>query len=251
MQLTKLIFLFALLILMGCKKDEATINPYNGKTSAVFNPSLLYGTITDIDGNIYKTIEIGTQIWMAENLRTTRYNDGAEIPNIKDNEEWIASLIGAYCSYKNTTNIDSISTFGLLYNWEAINTDKLAPTGWHVATKSDWVTLTSNLGPNWDENGFRIEGGKLKETGFKHWLEPNIYANNSTGFTALPAGSRYRWDDQFSDLGEDAAWWGYLNDDDGYAWVIYLAHDYGGVSYDGANLENGVRGHSIRCVKDN
>ncbi len=114
------------------------------KDPIVDNPTdsdITYGTVTDQDGNEYKTVTIGTQTWMAENLRTTKYNDSTSIPNITSASMWQNSTTGAYCNYNNTTDIDTIVTYGSLYNWYAVNTGKLAPKGWHVATNEEYSTL--------------------------------------------------------------------------------------------------------------
>src|SRR5664280_2860660 len=111
---------FVTLVINGCKKgDNSPSNPYNGKTTAVFNPGLTYGTMTDQDSNVYKTITIGTQTWMAENLRTTKYRDGSSILNITDNTVWTYLTTGAYCNYNNTKSADTIATYGRLYDWYA------------------------------------------------------------------------------------------------------------------------------------
>jgi uncharacterized protein (TIGR02145 family) len=176
--------LFVILVIIACKKEKSD-NPTNGKTTAVFNPGLTYGTMTDQDGNEYKTIVIGTQTWMAENLRTTKYRDGTAIPNITDKTAWEALTTGAYCNYNNTTSADTIATYGRLYNWYAATDSRnIAPAGWHVPTDAEWETLIYYLG------GFRVAGGKMKETGTTHWISPNTGATNESGFTALPSGLR-------------------------------------------------------------
>jgi hypothetical protein len=157
MKKNQVISIFPLIIMVvflvfasSCEKDNdngpSTNNPFNGKTTAVFNPNVTYGTMTDLDGNEYKTVTIGTQTWMAENLRTTKYNDGSNIPNVTNNNSWFILRTGAYSNYKNTTNADTIATFGRLYNWYTVNTGKLAPQGWHVPTNSEWIILTTYLG---------------------------------------------------------------------------------------------------------
>ena len=121
----------AALLFNACVKDDTSpINTTNGKTTAVFNPDKTYGTMTDQDGNIYKTITIGTQTWMAENLRTTKYRDGSAIPQVTADAEWIDLKTGAYCNYNNTLADDTIATFGRLYNWFAVaDIRNLAPNG--------------------------------------------------------------------------------------------------------------------------
>ena len=150
-------------------------NTNNG--DIVFNPNITYGSITDIDGNTYKTVTIGTQTWMAENLKVTKYNDGIAIPNVTDNTAWRELTTGALCDYGNTPS--NSETYGKLYNWHAVNTGKLCPTGWHVPSDAEWTELTDYLG------GTSVAGDKLKETGSTHWSNLRTGATNETGFTAL------------------------------------------------------------------
>jgi uncharacterized protein (TIGR02145 family) len=247
---TFLLFGMFALLTTNCKKDNSSSgNPYNGRTTAVFNPNLTYGTLTDQDGNIYKTIKIGNQTWMAENLRTTKYIDGSDIPNVTSDTAWRALTKGAYCTYNNTTDLDTISTYGMLYNWFAVCYSRIAPTGWHVPNDSDWLILASNLGPIRDDNAQRIEGGRLKEIDTLHWHSPNRYANNSTGFTGLPGGGRFVFD-SFWGIGVEGRWWStsYFSGD---VRITVLGHHYGGISLDAVNLTQGIFGFSVRCVKDN
>lgn len=140
--------------------------------------------VSDIDGNLYKTIVIGTQVWMAENLRTTKYNNNADIPLVTGNQEWASLTTPAYSWYNNDESANK-STYGALYNWYAINTGNLCPTGWHVPLSTEWTILINYLG------GEASAGGKLKEAGLSHWATPNTGATNQSGFTALPAGVRH------------------------------------------------------------
>lgn len=207
----------------------------------IFNPNLSYGTVTDIDGNVYKTITIGLQTWMAENLRTTKYCDGSAIPEVTDGMIWGNLTTGAYCNYNNTSNSDAIATYGRLYNWYALNDSrKLAPSGWHVATVVEWNTLTDNLG------GYEIAGGKLKETGTTHWYSPNEAATNVSGFTALPGGYRY-YDGTFHYIGNYGFWWSSSEHYTSIAWYRHLDYNDGDFGY---NIISEVAGFSVRCVKD-
>jgi uncharacterized protein (TIGR02145 family) len=140
-------------------------------------------SLKDIEGNRYKTVRIGTQVWMAENLRTTKLNDGTPISLVTDNEAWINSTNPSFSWYDNDS-LKYKESYGALYNWYAINTNKLCPAGWHVPSDGEWQTLTTFL------DGFYTAGGKLKEKGTKHWKSPNIDGTNESGFTALPAGYR-------------------------------------------------------------
>ncbi len=182
-----------LFTILGCEKED-TPTLRKGKSNAIFNPNLKYGSVTDIDGNTYKTIKIGTQTWMAENLRVTHYQNGDSIP-FDSISDWYDINKGIYCTPYNTTNVDTIATYGLLYNGFAIkDARKIAPKGWRIPTQADieklYEYLTSLETP---EDKIRI-GGRLKEVGTKHWCEPNI-ATNSSGFTLLPtpirSGTKY------------------------------------------------------------
>lgn len=224
----------------GCSKDDndsssLSSNPTNGKTTAVFNSKVTYGTMTDQDGNVYKTVTIGTQTWMAENLRTTKYNDGTAIPNVTDGDEWSNLSTGAYCNYDNTTNIVTIATYGRLYNWYAINTEKLAPEGWHVPSYDEWAVLISYLG------GEYIAAKKLKEAGTSHWIDPYDEATNQTGFTALPGGHRDYSDGTFHYLGYYGNWWSATEENTDLAWYRW--------DFNRSFSSKGV-GYSVRCVKD-
>jgi uncharacterized protein (TIGR02145 family) len=148
--------------------------------------------VVDIDGNIYKTVAIGTQVWMAENLKVTHYRDGMAITNMTSEGYWGGTNKGAYCYYDgqsvNTETFGAplnVETYGALYNWYAVsNLHKIAPEGWHVPTDAEWKILIDFLG------GRTAAGGKLKELGNAHWNNPNSGATNGSGFTALPGGYR-------------------------------------------------------------
>jgi uncharacterized protein (TIGR02145 family) len=235
----------------SCKKDDDSTanNPYNGKTTAQFNPDITYGTMTDQDGNVYKTVSIGMksgngggqQTWMAENLRTTKYNDGTDIPNVTDNAEWAALTSGAYSSYNNTLDADSIASYGLLYNFFALDTKKLAPAGWHVPTEQEWLTMIAYSG------GQSFGGGRMKETGTTHWAEPNYMGNNAYGFTALPSGMRYYLGD-FTHFGKKAVWWTADQVNSTNTAVSYSVGTDGASCYSNTTVMN--FGYSIRLVKD-
>lgn len=247
-----LISCMTFLCMSSCQKDDNdSANQTNGKTDAAFNPDIAYGTVTDQEGNIYNTVTIGTKIWMAENLRSTKYNDGTPIPYLTSSDEW-SNLIGddwsertAYCNYKNTVNTDTIATFGRLYNYYTVYTGKLAPLGWHVATEDDWAMLIDNLG---DES---IAGGKLKETGTKHWISPNTGATNETGFTALP-GSWRSSDGSFSPWGEigiNGLWWESPGSNPGYLSCFIMSYNNSSIGLWSVGVSREM-GLSVRCVKD-
>jgi uncharacterized protein (TIGR02145 family) len=194
--------------------------------------------VTDVDGNLYQSVIIGTQTWMVENLKTTKYNDGTNIPNVTGASEWGTLTTGAYCWYNN--DISYKATYGALYNWYAVNTGKLAPKGWHVPTDAEWSTLTSYLG------GRNVDGGKLKETGTTHWGSPNTGATNETGFTALP-GSGRNLDRGFYVIGYHGYWWSASEEAADFAWFRFMDFDFIGVSRASSNK---FLGFSVRCVKD-
>lgn len=197
------------------------------------------GKIGDIDGNQYNTVAIGSQVWMVENLRTTKYSDGTNIsfPN-NDNIAWQSNTTGAYAWYDN--NETNKNPYGALYNWYAVNTNKLCPIGWHVPTDADWTSLTTYLGGN------DVAGGKLKETGVTHWNTPNSGATNISGFTALPGGDRLT-DGSYTYFGNGGIYWSCTSKDNYDAW--FRALDKSTASIGRAELEKGV-GLSVRCLKD-
>jgi uncharacterized protein (TIGR02145 family) len=223
----------------SCKKDNSdTGNPYNGKSTALFSTSKTYGTLTDVDGNEYKTIVIGTQTWMAENLRTTKFHNGDLIPEVKDNTAWANLTSGAYCNYYNTQKSDSIATFGRLYNGLILSDSRnLAPTGWHVATDAEWSALMTYLG--------EFAANKLKESGTFHWQMPNASADNGSGFTALPAG--FRRENGTFGQSEDCFWWSSTASGQYDFWFWYMYSSQTLVHRSNVD-ENG--GYSVRCVKD-
>lgn len=166
-----------------------------------FSEWINYGNITDQDGNIYKTVKIGEQTWMAENLRTTHYQDGNPIPNVTNLDSWGLLINGAYCFYEN--DILNKNAYGVLYNWYTIvDQGKICPFGWHVPSDAEWSILENFLG------GSNFAGTKMKEVGLTHWISPNIGASNLSGFTALPSGSRaYSINDDFLGLRYFCMWW--------------------------------------------
>jgi uncharacterized protein (TIGR02145 family) len=214
----------------------------------VFNPDITYGIVTDIDGNVYKTVQVGTQTWMAENLKTTHYRNGDPIPDITDDSAWLNLTTGAYCWYNNDSATFK-TYYGALYNWYAVtDTRNIAPAGWHIPSDSEWNTLSAFLG------GESVAGGKLKEKGLTHWFGPNKGATNETGFTTLPGGSRQvinagcggvsvLYDGARSNLG---SWWS-ASEEYGSAlmWETY----YFDSKLTRFNVDKKY-GVSVRCVKD-
>lgn len=195
------------------------INVTSGST-AFFNPHVTCGTVSDGDNNVYRTITIGTQVWMAENLRTTKYRNGDAIAEVTSNLEWGNLTSGAYCTYENTTSMDNIATSGRLYNWFAVSDSRnIAPTGWHVATDDDWTTVATLLG------GTSIAGGKMKEIGNIHWNSPNTGASNISGFTALPSGRREYTDGSFINTGFNGFWWTSSPYNPDYSWYRQINYD--------------------------
>lgn len=215
----------------GQKQVDNNQKPVNSVQTA--------GKVRDKDGNIYKTVTIGNQIWMAENLKTRKYRNGDPIPNVSDNAGWSALKTGAYCLYNN--DAADKSGYGVLYNWYAVNDSRnIAPLGWHIPSDEEWTALTNYL------QGSSRAGGKIKETGTSHWSDPNSGAVNSTGFTALPGGYRAK-DGVFKNLSFCGTWWATSEYTQSVAWYRYV--DYGtGNIYSVSTYK--ACGLSIRCIKD-
>ena len=212
------------------------------------------GTVKDADGNKYNTVKIGNQVWMVENLKTTKYNDGTEILNVTSDTQWANLTTGAYCNYDNLESNAEI--YGRLYNWYAVNTGKLAPAGWHVPTDDDWTILENYLIANgYNYDGTLDEDKIAKSLCAKTNWELSDEAgtpgaapenNNSTGFTALPGG--YRSDGGvFTGIGGLGTWWSSAEYATNDAWFRYLIDD----GSDVGRLSNDEDyGFSVRCLRD-
>jgi uncharacterized protein (TIGR02145 family) len=214
----------------------------------VHNPALNYGTMTDQQGNVYKTIVIGTQEWMAENLNTSIYRSGDSIPTGLSDAEWVNTLYtqqGAWAYYNNDASY--ACPYGKLYNWYACTDSRqLCPVGWHVPTDAEWYVLSDYLG------GEDVAGGKMKTTGTSEdltglWTSPNTNATNSSGFSGAPGGFRVSGNGVFSSYGLDGYWWSVSEFDATLAFHRYL--DYSSNSL--YRLHNRKRsGYSVRCLRD-
>ena len=200
-------------------------------------------TVTDIDGNVYHTVAIGSQAWLKENLKAVRYNKGDSIPDVSDDDQWSNLKKGARCNYDKDPL--QVGTYGRLYNFfAASDTRNICPVGWHVPTDTEWQTLIDYLG------GAAVAGGKLKTTGTLEqgtglWRQPNLGATNESGFSAIPGGIR-GFNAGFSLLSESATFWTSTEQ-------LTLASSRE-ISYKYENAEphstNKTEGYSVRCIKD-
>lgn len=210
-----------IVLIQSCKKEDNTV-------------------LTDIDGNVYSSmINIGTQVWMAENLRTTRYSNGDTIETTsKDlSDESTPEYQWAYNGDES-----NVEAYGRLYTWYAVTDSRnVCPTGWHVPTDGDWTTLTTFLG------GEDTAGDKLKETGSTHWLLPSQKETNESNFTALPGGCRNA-DGVFTFLGYKGFWWSSTEQSGSLGYSRVLSGIFRFVGRDGTDKKYGF---SVRCVKDN
>lgn len=208
----------------------------------LYVPYLLAQTVTDVEGNSYKTVVIGNQTWMAENLRTTKYNNGVSLNLLADSAKWINPYrIDGYCWYNNDES--NKTKYGALYNWEVVGKGNICPFGWHVPSEQDWIYLIMQLG------GYDEVAVKLKATGSEHWTNRTLEITNESGFTALPAGGRL--DSYFENEGNYAYFWSRTKKwMDGWAYPIaFELSDYSNSFY-GTTFFSSY-GCSIRCIKDN
>jgi uncharacterized protein (TIGR02145 family) len=215
--------MITLIVIMttGCRKNEE-----------------IPDTITDVDGNVYHTIIIATQVWLKENLKTTRYGNGDPIPEITGQTEWLNLNSGAHCKYDN--NLANASVYGLLYNWYAVQDPRnVCPAGWRAPTYDDWAELVDFLG------GESIAGDKMKQKGTSHWISPNAEATDNYGFTALPAG--YRLGGAFEEPGHYAIFWSSTEEDAADAWMLNLTSSSGQAYLEDAYKSDGF---SVRCIKE-
>lgn len=197
-------------------------------------------SITDADGNVYSSVTIGTQEWMSENLRTTKYSDGTAIPNVTDDTDWENLSTGAWCHYDNDSS-QYEAAYGKLYNWHAVNTNKLCPTGWHVPTDSEWTVLTDYLASDGHSGA---EGKALKAT--SGW---NSGGNGTDdyGFLGLPGGNRATNDGNFYYIGSFGYWWSSSQTNTSNAWNRNMDDGNDSVNryYDDKRY-----GFSVRCLRD-
>ncbi|MGA2408607.1 MAG: fibrobacter succinogenes major paralogous domain-containing protein [Bacteroidales bacterium] len=237
------------------------------------------GVVTDIDNNVYNTVKIGTQVWMAENLKTTKYNDGTPIPNITVDATWAALTTGAYGDYNNTPS--NSTTYGRLYNWYAVDNNagtkvvsnggkNVCPTGWHVPSDAEWTTLENYLilnGYNWDgtTTGDKIAKSMASTSGWtasetlgtvstSGWtvygtlgtVGNDQASNNKSGFTAFPSGYR-NLDGTSITIGQYGYWWSSTE----YSTTMAYAQ---GLSYKLSNVDRSLSyklyGISVRCLRD-
>jgi uncharacterized protein (TIGR02145 family) len=221
--------------------EHAVITPFyadqNASIMVSFQPCI------DADQNSYPIVYIGEQVWMAENLRTTKYADGTAIPNVTNGSMWINLTTGAYCWYNNDPTFRQ--EYGALYNWYALNEltndgKNPCPSGWHAATDEEWTILGNFVG------GFPATGGRLKQTGFAHWHSPNTGATDERAFSALPGGSR-TWNGSFDRMGTYTYYWTATEQQGSFAWLRNMFHNAANFGRGTINKHNGF---SVRCVKD-
>ena len=196
-------------------------------------------TVKDIDGNVYKTVTIGTQTWMAENLKTTRLSDSTAIPEIVPDKNWVSTRTPAFAWYDNDSAKNK-NVYGALYKGYTVNTGKLCPVGWHVSTDAEWKILIDYVG------GESVAGDKLKEKGTVHWPKRSTTtkATNESGFTALPGGSRSQ---AFGDNGFSAYFWSSTEYSSSSNWSYMLDFSFCKIQRE---VESNLDGLSVRCVKD-
>lgn len=234
---------------VGCKDD-----PVSSNTEDPDLPS--EQTVTDADSNVYHTVKIGHQTWTVEDLRTTKYNDGSAILYISDDLTWSTTSNAAYCSYKNQIDNESIKTFGLLYNWYAVNTGKLAPKEWHVPSINDWNTLINYLntnGYNWDNSMAGDKSAKAVAS-HNHWqLSENpgavgndLTTNNKSGFSGQPSGSRYI-NGVFGNRGLMTHWWSSSTAPASYVYSIFLSYELDDIR---VHNQQKNKGFAVRLVKN-
>jgi uncharacterized protein (TIGR02145 family) len=221
-----ILFGIAIILNISCEKDD------NDPPSDF---------VTDIDGNVYSIITIGTQTWMKENLKTTRYLNGDSIKTTSPAILNISKESSPKYQWASGGDESNVATFGRLYTWYVVtDSRKICPRGWHIPSDEEWTVLTDFLG------GEAIAGSKLKETGTIHWSSLNEDATNESGFTALPGGYRDNYT-SFLKFGNNGYWWSSEVYGESFSWVR-------GVSYNSTKVSRtfnfGMAAYSIRCIKD-
>ncbi len=198
-------------------------------------------SVTDRDGNVYQTVRIGTQVWMKENLKVSRYRNGEIITTTNPGTLDISGENAPKYQWASNGDEGNVAVYGRLYTWYAATDPRgVCPSGWHLPTDAEWTTLTTFLG------GFKVAGGKLKETGSGHWQNPNTGATNQSGFTALP-GSYRGITGEFNHFGSYGGWWSCSEMNPYMAWTRYMTSI---ANYTGAYSYGKSLGFSVRCLKD-
>ncbi len=215
--------------------NKAYVDSLNTKISEM---ETIASGVWDINGNHYNVVKIGSQIWMKENLRATKFNDSTDIPYVSDNTEWSSLSTPGYCLYSNASTY--YYPYGFLYNWYAVNTSKLCPTGWHVPSDAEWTVLTDYIG------GDSLAGIRLKETGTSHWETPNSFATNEYEFNALPGAGRLS-DGNYTGINRYGNWWTSESYDTESAWGREMAYNDNSINRGYPSNKVGV---SVRCIKD-
>jgi uncharacterized protein (TIGR02145 family) len=195
--------------------------------------------VKDREGNFYHFATIGSQVWMTENLRSTRFSDSTAIALVDNSTTWGNQVNPGYCWY-NDDEMANKNRFGALYNWYAVSSGRLCPTGWHVPSDAEWTTLSTFLG------GEPVAGGKLKELGVLNWKVPNALATNLFGFTALPGGYRTNTG-IYSNIGNYGNWWSTTTALTNVAYYRYMYYGNGAMTKSFINLKYGL---SVRCLKN-
>jgi uncharacterized protein (TIGR02145 family) len=218
-----------LVITCSCSKDDSK------------DDTIVYGTVTDVEGNVYKTVTIGNQVWMAENLKTTKYRNGDLIETTPPGYSISGESTPKY-QWAYNRDESNVATYGRLYTWYAATDSRnICPIGWHLPNNRDWITLRDFLG------GDNNAGGQLKAKGTSFWNSPNTGATNGTGFTALPGGLCHYG--AFDQIGKSGFWWSAASFESTTweAYFIGMGSDTGLIYI---NIDNMKEGFSIRCVKD-
>lgn len=221
-----------------------------GCATTTVNAPVYGGTVNDIDGNVYHTVKIGTQTWMIENLKTTHYNDKTAIPMVADSAAWKNLKTPGYCWYKNDSTANK-QIYGALYNWYAVNTNKLAPSGWHIPSEADWMTLENNV------TGYLYTSGSLAKilASTTYWVRSvatgavgfDPLTNNSSGFAAVPGGLRENYVHSFSSKDSTGVLWSSTLESDTTALSFLMKSESSTVDRYNKHKWKGL---SVRCIKD-
>jgi uncharacterized protein (TIGR02145 family) len=212
----------------------------------VYGNEVQFTTLNDsfmdpLDGTVYKIVNIGSQIWFSENLRTTKLNDGINIPKVTNKDDWSELTSNGYCVFFNNSD-DFADKYGYLYNWYAVNSGKLCPIGWHVPTIEEWNILFDYLG------GADVAGGKLKESGIENWSSPNNGATNEVGFNAIGGGFRYE-SGLFYGFGDYATFWTASEGAPNRPYAIWISN-MGVNVFPNYQYNDYNRAFNVRCIKN-
>ena len=218
--------------------------PHTCGLPGIHNEVVTYGTVTDFDGNVYKTINVNGREWMAENLNVGHFQNGDQIFIVEENNGWAGSILQPYSCYYDNIAVNACP-YGRIYNFYAVTDPReLCPVGWHVPDNGEWALLGDAFGGSSAAGGALKTVGTLDDTGL--WYTPNTNATNASGFSAVPGGYRSQYG-AYTQMSFGAYYWAGQSAGSNDGWFSQLRYDFNNLT---GNIFDGRFGASVRCIRD-